>query len=76
MALAQNIETVVPAIESLFHVKFLAPDVYYISELPSDMRWRDVAAIASVAFGMCLFSTLYPAWRAARTQPAEALRYE
>ena len=76
VALAQNIETVVPAIESLFHVKFLAPDVYYISELPSDMRWRDVAAIASVAFGMCLFSTLYPAWRAARTQPAEALRYE
>jgi lipoprotein-releasing system permease protein len=76
VALAQNIETVVPAIESLFHIKFLAPDVYYISELPSDMRGRDVVVIAAVAFGMCLLSTLYPAWRAARTQPAEALRYE
>jgi lipoprotein releasing system, transmembrane protein, LolC/E family len=74
--LASNVETIVPAIEEFFQVKFLSPDVYYISELPSDMHWRDVAAIGIVAFLFCLVATLYPAWRAARTQPAEALRYE
>jgi lipoprotein-releasing system permease protein len=74
--LATHVETIVPAIERLFHIKFLSPDVYYISEIPSDMRWPDVTYIGSVAFGLCLLATLYPAWRAARTQPAEALRYE
>ncbi len=74
--LASNVETIVPAIEKFFQVKFLSPDVYYISELPSDMHWRDVIVISSVAFVFCLIATIYPAWRAARTQPAEALRYE
>ena len=74
--LATHVETIVPAIERLFHIKFLSPDVYYISEIPSDMRWPDVTYIGSVAFVLCLLATLYPAWRAARTQPAEALRYE
>ena len=74
--LASNVETIVPAIENFFQVKFLSPDVYYISELPSDMHWNDVIVISSVAFIFCLVATLYPAWRAARTQPAEALRYE
>jgi lipoprotein-releasing system permease protein len=76
VSLALNIETLVPAIEHLFHVQFLAPDVYYISDLPSDMRWSDVFSIGGVAFVLCLLATLYPAWRAARVQPAEALRYE
>jgi len=76
VALAQNIDTVVPAIEHLFHIRFLAPDVYYISELPSDMRWGDVFRIGVIALVLCLIATLYPAWRAARMQPAEALRYE
>jgi lipoprotein-releasing system permease protein len=74
--LASNVETIVPAIENFFQVKFLSPDVYYISELPSDMHWQDVIIIAAVAFLFCLLATIYPAWRAARTQPAEALRYE
>ena len=74
--LASNVETIVPAIESFFKVKFLSPDVYYISELPSDMHWSDVIFISLVAFVFCLVATIYPAWRAARTQPAEALRYE
>ena len=74
--LASNVEIIVPAIESFFRVKFLSPDVYYISELPSDMHWSDVIFISVVAFLFCLVATLYPAWRAARTQPAEALRYE
>lgn len=76
IALASNVETLVPAIESLFGVKFLSPDVYYISDVPSDMRWPDVYLIAAVAFIMSIVATLYPAWRASRTQPAEALRYE
>lgn len=74
--LASNVESIVPAIEAFFKVKFLSPDVYYISELPSDMHWTDVIVISVVAFLFCLVATLYPAWRAARTQPAEALRYE
>ena len=74
--LASNVETIVPVIENLFHVKFLSPDVYYISELPSDLHRSDVIVIATVAFLFCMTATIYPAWRAARTQPAEALRYE
>jgi lipoprotein-releasing system permease protein len=73
---ALNIETLVPWIEHLFHVKFLSPDVYYISELPSDMRWSDVITVTCASFVMGLLATLYPAWRASRTQPADALRYE
>jgi lipoprotein-releasing system permease protein len=76
VALALNVETLVPAIESLFHVQFLAPDVYYISDLPSELHWRDVGVMAGVAMSLSLLATIYPAWRAARTQPAEALRYE
>ena len=76
VALATNVETIVPSIEQLFNVKFLSPDIYYISDVPSDMRWSDVTKIASVAFVLSVVATLYPAWRAARTQPAEALRYE
>jgi len=76
VALATHIDTVVPAIEQLFGVHFLAADVYYISELPSDMRWSDVTGIAAITFVLCLLATLYPAWRAAGTHPAEALRYE
>jgi lipoprotein-releasing system permease protein len=74
--LALNVETIVPIIEHLFHVEFLSADVYYISELPSDLQWSDVAKICGVSLVLSLVATLYPAWRAARTQPAEALRYE
>lgn len=74
--LATNVETIVPAIENFFQVKFLSPDVYYISEVPSDLHWADVTVIGTVAFLFCLGATIYPALRAARTQPAEALRYE
>jgi lipoprotein-releasing system permease protein len=76
IALAQNVETLVPAIEHLFSVKFLSPDVYYISDLPSELHWADVLWISTVSFGLSLVATLYPAWRASRTQPVEALRYE
>ena len=76
VALATHVETLVPAIESLFDVKFLSPQVYYISAVPSEMRWRDVAAVGTVAFVMSVLATLYPAWRASRVQPVEALRHE
>ena len=74
--LALNVGTVVPAIERLFHVQFLAKDVYYISELPSDLLWSDVITIAIMSLLLSLLATLYPSWRASRVNPAEALRYE
>ena len=76
ITLALNVETLVPAIEQFLGVKFLAADIYYITELPSDMRWSDVFRISGISFLLTLIATLYPAWRGARTQPAEALRYE
>ncbi|MDE0460468.1 MAG: lipoprotein-releasing ABC transporter permease subunit [Chromatiales bacterium] len=76
VALATHVETLVPAIESFFDVKFLSPDIYYISAVPSEMRWRDVAAVGGVAFVMCVLATIYPAWKASRVQPVEALRHE
>lgn len=76
VALALNIETVVPALERLLGIQFLSKDIYYISDLPSDLQWWDVAVIATVSFFMSVLATLYPSWRASRTHPAEALRYE
>lgn len=76
IALALNVETLVPALEHLMGMRFLSPEVYLLSELPSDLRIGDVRNIASVALVLSLAATLYPAWRAARMQPAEALRYE
>lgn len=76
VALALNIGTVVPTIEQLLGMKFLSAEVYYITEVPSEMSWLDVAKISGVSFVLSLLATLYPAWQAARTQPAEALRYE
>lgn len=73
---ALNIETIVPFIENLFSVQFLAKDVYYISDLPSQLLWPDVVVITVMSFVLSLLATLYPSWRAAKTNPAEALRYE
>ncbi len=74
--LAINVERIVAAIEKLFGVHFLDPSIYYISRLPSDLHWDDVSAIAIGAFVLTLLATLYPAWKASRILPAEALRYE
>jgi lipoprotein-releasing system permease protein len=76
VALAKNIDVVVPAIERLFNVQFLDKSVYYISDLPSDLQWPDVTTVAAIALVLALVATLYPAWRAARVNPAAALRYE
>ena len=76
VALALNIDVVVPALERALGIQFLAKDVYYISDLPSDLHWPDVWTISGVSFVLTLLATLYPSWRASRTAPAEALRYE
>jgi lipoprotein-releasing system permease protein len=73
---AQNIETIVPALESLLGTRFLSPEVYLISDLPSEMKWKDVMITATISFSLTVLATIYPAWRASRIQPAEALRYE
>ena len=74
--LADNINAIIKMVEQFLDVRFLSPDVYYISELPSDLHWQDVIVTASLAFLLAVAGTIYPAWRAAQTQPAEALRYE
>ncbi|MBU3737115.1 MAG: FtsX-like permease family protein, partial [Methylobacterium sp.] len=74
--LAANIDVIVPFIERLFGIQFLSKDVYYISELPSELQWADVLVITAVSLLLSLLATLYPSWRAARINPAEALRYE
>ncbi len=74
--LASNVETLVPAIERLFQTRILDPSVYYISVLPSDLDYKDVWRVAILAVVLTLLATIYPAWRAARTEPAEALAYE
>jgi lipoprotein-releasing system permease protein len=74
--LAQNIGAVVPFLERLFGFSLFPSDIYYITELPSDLRSSDVIKFALMSLGMSLLSTLYPSWRAARTHPAEALSYE
>ena len=74
--IALNIETIVPFIEHVFNVQFLSKDVYYISDLPSELLWSDVVTITVMSFVLSLLATLYPSWRAAKTNPAEALRYE
>lgn len=76
ISLALNVDTIVPAIEQMFSIQFLPADVYYISEFPSDLHWDDVAFITTVSLMASILFTLYPAWQASRTQPAEALRYE
>lgn len=74
--LAQNIGTVVPFLERIFGFALFPSDIYYITELPSELRSADVIKFALLSLGMSLVATLYPSWRASKTHPVEALRYE
>lgn len=76
LLIALNIDVIVPTIEALFRVRFLPRDVYFISELPSDVHFSDVLTVGLMAFGLSVLATIYPSRRAAQVQPAEALRYE
>lgn len=74
--LALTVSDIIAWFESVSGIQFLDPSVYFISYLPSQLNWSDVGLIVVAAFGLSFLSTLYPAWRAARVQPAEVLRYE
>jgi lipoprotein-releasing system permease protein len=74
--MALNVDVVVPFIENLIGQKVLSPEVYFLSELPSDLKWNDVWSTALISLLLALAATLYPSWRASRVNPAEALRYE
>lgn len=76
VALAWNVDVVVPFIERVFHIQFLDKSVYQINELPSDLQRADVLTIAAVSLLLSLLATLYPSYRAAKVNPVEALRYE
>jgi len=74
--LTLNIDTVVPFIEKVVGMHFLSKEVYFITELPSDLQCNDVLIVAGFSFLISLLATIYPSWRASKVQPAEALRYE
>jgi lipoprotein-releasing system permease protein len=74
--LANNVESIVSWIEQRLGIEFLDSSIYYISKLPSDPQMADILFIGIAALVITLLATLYPAWKASRTQPAEALRYE
>jgi lipoprotein-releasing system permease protein len=76
IALTLNLDHILSGIEKVLGVQLLPEDVYYITGLPTELKTDDVVIIAIVALAMAFVATLYPAWRAARTAPAEALRYE
>lgn len=71
-----NIDVIVPFIERVLGIDVLPKDLYFLSALPSDLNWTDVAQITVVAVVLAFSATIYPSWRAARVKPAEALRYE
>ena len=73
---ALNIDVIVPFIERVFGMHFLSRDIYFISEIPSQLRWADVLWSGGVSILLAFVATLYPSWSASRLHPAEALRYE
>jgi lipoprotein-releasing system permease protein len=76
LLLAYNVDEVVASVEKALGIHFIDPSIYYISQLPSDVQLPDVLLVSGGSFLLSLMMTLYPAWRAYRTEPAEALRYE
>ncbi len=76
VTMALNVDVIVPAIERVLGIQFLSKEIYLISEIPSELRWPDVASIGGLAVVLAFLSTLYPSWAAARIKPAQALRYE
>jgi len=76
IAVAHNVRDLVRVLERLLGTHFLDARVYYMSELPAYVEWRDVVQVSTVAFMLCALATIYPAWRASRTAPAEVLRHD
>jgi lipoprotein-releasing system permease protein len=76
LAVAFNIDVIVPALEHLLHASFLPRDIYLISRMPSEPQSGDIVPIAVISLVLAFVATIYPSWRASRVNPAEALRYE
>jgi lipoprotein-releasing system permease protein len=76
VTVALNVDVIVPAIERVLGIQFLSKEIYLISEIPSELRWPDVTSIGGLAVLLAFLATLYPSWKAARINPAQALRYE
>lgn len=76
VTIALNVDVIVPALERTFGFQIMDSDVYYVTRIPSDLRWANVAWISVAALALTALATVYPAMRAARVAPAEALRYE
>jgi lipoprotein-releasing system permease protein len=76
LAVAFNIDVIVPFLEHLFHASFLPRDIYLINRMPSDPQQGDIVPIALISLVLAFVATIYPSWRASRVNPAEALRYE
>ena len=76
MLVAYNIDVIVPFLERVAGVKFLSPEIYFISVLPSDPQLSDITAIGVTSLVLSLLATLYPSWRASRLQPAQVLRHD
>ncbi|MDE0094928.1 MAG: lipoprotein-releasing system transmembrane subunit LolC, partial [Gammaproteobacteria bacterium] len=73
---ALNVQTIVPALERLFNTELFPVNVYVITDFPAELRWPDVCWVVILALLLSFLATLYPAWRASRVQPADALRYD
>ena len=76
LTLAFNVETIFPWLERTFNFEIMPGDVFYVTQLPSEIRWLDVTLITVTAFVIAVLATIYPSRRAAAVAPAEALRYE
>ena len=76
IAFALNIESIRRFIEGLTNTELFSDEIYFLSQLPADIDWGEVITIIIMAFGLSILATIYPAWRAARLDPVEALRYE
>ena len=73
---ALNVQTIIPAIEELLNTELFPVNVYVITDFPAELRWPDVTWVVIISLLLCFISTIYPAWKASKVQPAEALRYD
>lgn len=76
VAFALNIEEIRQVLQGLTGTNLFSDEIYFLSQLPAQVEWHEVTAVVSMAFVLSLLATLYPAWRAARLDPVEAIRYE
>ena len=76
ISFAVNIEAIRQFIESISNTELFSAEIYFLSQLPAEVDWQEVVSVIAMAIVLSVLATLYPAWRAARLNPVEALRYE